>query len=85
MLEFVLCFSFHHFSYCMGHRFQARQQNIEIGQEGVFVGIGKQLIPLFMHRIMGMGHYIKSSQRMGDSDLCSGSQRLQQGVFHGLP
>jgi hypothetical protein len=23
----------------MGHRFQARQQTIEIGQEGVFVGL----------------------------------------------
>lgn len=40
-------FSFHHLSYCMGHRFQARQQTIETGQEGVFCGfMGNNIYPV---------------------------------------
>ena len=38
-VSFFSFLSFHHLSYCMGHRFQARQHTIETGREGVFCGI----------------------------------------------
>lgn len=87
MPESGSCFflSFHHLSYCMGHRFQARQQTIETGQEGVLCGfMGNNIYPRSCIELWVWVILIDSGWRKERLILCSGSQQLH-GVFSFRP